>query len=177
MTRTWSENKTREGARAPNTREMEVDGSMKTRGERNDAWYLCVQSQHARDHNLIGSSCPQLRLSVTGLWSYCNEVKRPLIPSLLSSQHEYDHHSALVKHPHQNQHLLLRQYPPKPAKAYLTPPTPDTPKPSYSESTSPASSVSPQTPVGVIDDTVKIVSHDTYPGLSIVEWADYSWPY
>jgi len=40
---------------------MEVDGSMKTRGERNDARYLCAQSQHARDHNLIGSSCPQLR--------------------------------------------------------------------------------------------------------------------
>jgi len=38
-----------------------------------------------------------------------------------------------------------------------------------SESTSPASSVSPQTPAGMIDDTIKIVSHDTYPGLSIVE--------
>jgi actin-like ATPase involved in cell morphogenesis len=38
-----------------------------------------------------------------------------------------------------------------------------------SESTSPASSVSPQTPAGMIDDTIKIVSHDTYPGLLIVE--------
>jgi hypothetical protein len=62
--------------------------------------------------------------------------------------------------------------PTNPAKAYLSPPTtPDTPEPSYSESTSPASSVSPQTPVGMIDDTVKIVSHETYPGLSIVEQA------
>ena len=29
---------------------------MKRRGEQNDARYLCAQSQHARDHNLIGSS-------------------------------------------------------------------------------------------------------------------------
>jgi len=34
---------------------MEVDGSMKRRGERNDMRYLCAQSQHARDHNSIGS--------------------------------------------------------------------------------------------------------------------------
>jgi Cyclin, N-terminal domain len=62
--------------------------------------------------------------------------------------------------------------PTHPAKAYLTPPTtPDTPEPSYSQSTSPASSVSPQTPVSMIDDSVKIVSHDTYPNLSIVEQA------
>jgi hypothetical protein len=36
---------------------------------------------------------------------------------------------------------------------------------------SPASSVSPQTLVSMIDDTVKIVSHESYPGLSIVEQA------
>jgi hypothetical protein len=52
---------------------------------------------------------------------------------------------------------------------YLAPPTtPDTPEP---ESTSPASSVSPQTLVDTIDDNVKIVSHDTYPGLWIMEQA------
>jgi hypothetical protein len=48
---------------------------------------------------------------------------------------------------------------------------PDTPEPSYSELTSPASSVSPQTLVGMINDTVKIVSCESYPGLSIVEQA------
>jgi hypothetical protein len=31
--------------------------------------------------------------------------------------------------------------------------------------------VSPQTPVGMINDNIKIVSHDTYPGLSTVEQA------
>jgi hypothetical protein len=53
MTRTWSETGARgnmRGARAPNSREVEVDGSMKRRGERNDARYLYAQSQHARDH-------------------------------------------------------------------------------------------------------------------------------
>jgi hypothetical protein len=64
---------------------------------------------------------------------------------------------------------LLRQYPPNPQTHTSHPTTPDTPAPSYSESTSPASSVSSQTPAGMIDDTIKIVSHSTYPGLSIVE--------
>jgi hypothetical protein len=51
-------------------------------------------------------------------------------------------------------------------------PIPDTPEPSFSELTeSPASSVSRQTPVGMIDDTVQIISHESYPGLSIVEQA------
>jgi hypothetical protein len=49
------------------------------------------------------------------------------------------------------------------AGAYLTP------EPCYLESTSPASSASLQTPSGVIDDTVNIVSRDTYPNLSIAE--------
>jgi hypothetical protein len=31
--------------------------------------------------------------------------------------------------------------------------------------------VSPQTPVGMINNNIKIVSHDTYPGLSTVEQA------
>jgi hypothetical protein len=54
------------------------------------------------------------------------------------------------------------------ASAYVSPPaTPDTPGQSYSESTSPASSVSPQTPIGLIDESVKIVSHEISPGLSI----------
>jgi hypothetical protein len=48
-----------------------------------------------------------------------------------------------------------------------TPTTPDTPEPCYSESTSPASSASPQTPTGLIDESVKIVSHDSSPSLLI----------
>jgi hypothetical protein len=46
---------------------------------------------------------------------------------------------------------------------------PDTPEPSYSELTSPASLVSPQTPVGMINDAVKTISRKFCPGLSIVE--------
>jgi len=60
--------------------------------------------------------------------------------------------------------------PRNPASAYISPPTtPDTPEPSYSNTTSPASSASPPTPTGMIDDNVKIVSHDTSPGLSIAK--------
>jgi len=60
-----------------------------------------------------------------------------------------------------------------PTRAYLTPPTtPDTPEPSYSESTSPASSASPDTPMttpmSLINDTVQIVTH-TSPALSIAK--------
>jgi hypothetical protein len=33
----------------------------------------------------------------------------------------------------------------------------------------PASSVSQPTPTGLIDDNVKIISHDTSPGLSIAK--------
>jgi len=52
--------------------------------------------------------------------------------------------------------------------AYITPPTtPDTPSPCRSNSTSPASSASPPTPTGMIDDSVKIVSHDRSPGMTI----------
>jgi hypothetical protein len=67
--------------------------------------------------------------------------------------------------------------PKHPASAYLTPPTtPDTPEPCYSDTTSPTSSASPPTPTGMIDDNVKIVSHDTSPGLSIAQQAalDYA---
>jgi hypothetical protein len=77
---------------------------------------------------------------------------------------------ALVKRLHQNPPPPPPSIPTHPAKAYLTPP-PDTSEPLYSQSTSPASSVSPQTPVSMIDNSVKIVSHNTYPGLSIVEQA------
>ncbi|KAH7927453.1 hypothetical protein BV22DRAFT_1007019 [Leucogyrophana mollusca] len=60
-------------------------------------------------------------------------------------------------------------YPPPPVtqSAYMTPPTtPDTPSPSYSASTSPASSASPPTPPGVEDLTAKIVSASSSPGIS-----------
>jgi hypothetical protein len=61
---------------------------------------------------------------------------------------------------------------PKTKELNLTRPTmPDTPELLYSELTSPASSVLPQTLVGMIDDTVKTVLHKFYPGLSIVELA------
>jgi hypothetical protein len=64
---------------------------------------------------------------------------------------------------------LPTQYPTNPTKAYLTlSTTPDTPKPSYSESMSLALLVSPDT-VGMIYDSIKNVSHDTYLGLSTVE--------
>lgn len=43
---------------------------------------------------------------------------------------------------------------------------PTTPEPPYS---SPASLVSPQMPAGMIDDSVRIVSHNTYLGLLIME--------
>ena len=62
--------------------------------------------------------------------------------------------------------------PTNPASAYISPPTtPDTPEPCYSDATSPASSASPPTPTGMIDDNVKIVSHDMSPGLSIANQA------
>jgi hypothetical protein len=58
------------------------------------------------------------------------------------------------------------QPPPNPSSAYMTPPTtPDTPSPSYSTSTSPASSASPPTPPGVEDHTARIVSASSSPGL------------
>ncbi|KIM71483.1 hypothetical protein PILCRDRAFT_17032 [Piloderma croceum F 1598] len=83
------------------------------------------------------------------------DMQCPLIPSLLSPP---------------TQRPLPRQYPQTLQKHTSHPPTtPDTPEPSYSESMSPASSVSPQMLVGMIDDTVKIVSHESYLGLSIVE--------
>jgi hypothetical protein len=61
-----------------------------------------------------------------------------------------------------------------PQSAYISPPsTPDTPSPSRSDSTSPASSASPPTPTGMVDDNVAIVDHHTSPGLSIKKPQDH----
>jgi len=48
-----------------------------------------------------------------------------------------------------------------------SPTTPDMPSHSYSNTTSPASSASPQTPVSMVDDTAKIHDIDSSPALSI----------
>jgi len=64
--------------------------------------------------------------------------------------------------------IPLSSIPHNPSQAYITPPTtPDTPSPCRSNSTSPASSASPPTPTGMIDDGVKIVSHERSPGMPI----------
>ena len=60
--------------------------------------------------------------------------------------------------------------PPKPLypppSTYITPPrTPDTPSPSYSTSTSPASTASPPTPPGMEDCTARIISTSSSPGI------------
>ena len=55
------------------------------------------------------------------------------------------------------------------SSAYMSPPsTPDTPSPCRSDSTSPASSASPPTPTGMVDDSAAIVEpNDNSPGLLI----------
>lgn len=59
---------------------------------------------------------------------------------------------------------------PPPPSSYVTPPlTPDTPSPSYSNSTSPASSASPATPPSTDDFQLKIHDVESSPGLTIVE--------
>jgi hypothetical protein len=96
------------------------------------------------------------------LWSF--EQGPPLSERRISSTNHFPTRvpvqtprSALAKRLHKNPHPLSCQYLQTPQKC-----TSHTPEPLYSESTSPTSPVSLQTPVGTVNDSAKIISHDTY---------------
>ena len=61
-----------------------------------------------------------------------------------------------------------------PQSAYISPPsTPDTPSPSRSNLTSPASSALLPMPTGMVNDNVVIVNHHNFLGLSIQKPQDH----